>query len=255
MEPLFEQRDPSALEDVFDDPSVADFLRRVSPNSFSAAAGFWRTPFTSTHLSPRMKELLLLAMHASATAVNPSAIDRHVERAKIAGASDGDILDVLLSIVGAANHSLYACVPLLMEELKEESSAEPDLPVADVNFEALKEEFIKTRGFWNRDRDALFKLMPDYFQALTRLSVEPWQSGTLAPKEREFIYIGIDCNVTHTYLPGLRLHIRNAIKHGATRDEILEIFQLAALMGLEGYMLGSLSLWKQARSGADKSMD
>jgi alkylhydroperoxidase/carboxymuconolactone decarboxylase family protein YurZ len=43
--------------------------------------------------------------------------------------------------------------------------------------------------------------------------------------------------VTHSYPSGLRLHIRNAIAEGATKAEIIEIFQLAGVLGLEGYVL------------------
>ncbi|HEX3678628.1 MAG TPA: carboxymuconolactone decarboxylase family protein, partial [Galbitalea sp.] len=75
---------------------------------------------------------------------------------------------------------------------------------------------------------------------------ESWKNGPLSAKEREFICIAIDCTVTHSYEPGLRRHIRNALSHGATREEILQIFQLAALLGLEGYILGARALFTAA---------
>ncbi len=236
------QPDLGALEELFSDRSVAERVRNISPTSFAAASEFWRAPFESKHLTPRVKELVLLAMHASATALNAEAVKRHVERALMAGASKEDVIDVLISIIGLANHALYFSVPILEEELKAAGKEDASLPAVDANFEAAKQNFIKIRGFWNSDRDALARLMPDYFRALTNLSVESWQRGSLARKEREFICIGIDCSVTHTYGPGLRIHIRNAINCGATRDEILEIFQLAALMGVETYVMGAEAL-------------
>ena len=84
--------------------------------------------------------------------------------------------------------------------------------------------------------------MPDYFKVLNGMSTDSWKNGSLSAKEREFVCIAIDCTVTHNYEQGLRLHIRNALGRGATRDEILQIFQLAALVGLEGYVLGGRAL-------------
>jgi len=45
--------------------------------------------------------------------------------------------------------------------------------------------------------------------------------------------------------PGLAIHIRNALKKGASRDEILEVFHLAAVTGLEGYILGAEALYSR----------
>ena len=45
------------------------------------------------------------------------------------------------------------------------------------------------------------------------------------------------------YEPGLVIHIRHALKHGAIRAEILEVFHLAALTGLEGYIRGAEAMF------------
>jgi alkylhydroperoxidase/carboxymuconolactone decarboxylase family protein YurZ len=45
------------------------------------------------------------------------------------------------------------------------------------------------------------------------------------------VYIAIDCATTQLYVPGLKLHIRNAVKLGATPEEVMEVFELASLMG------------------------
>ena len=60
-------------------------------------------------------------------------------------------------------------------------------------------------------------------------------SGTrtgLSPKVKEFVYIAIDCATTHLYVPDLKLHIRNAVRLGATPEEAMEVFELASLMGV-----------------------
>jgi alkylhydroperoxidase/carboxymuconolactone decarboxylase family protein YurZ len=238
--------DLASLEAVISDAAVVPPLRAASPTSFTAASEFWRALMEGGHLSSRMKELVLLAMHATATALNVDALERHIDRARGAGATDQDMIDVLITIVAVANHALYFSVPILEEELQAAGIVEAHTSDPNSEFEATKEEFVAARGFWNPDRDKLARLMPDYFRALNGISTESWKNGPLSAKEREFICIAVDCTVTHNYEQGLRSHIRNALRHGATREEILEIFQLAAMIGLEGYILGARALFSAA---------
>ena len=104
------------------------------------------------------------------------------------------------------------------------------------------EEFLRTRGVWHEGRDLLARLMPEYTTTLSAISLEPWTSGSLTPREGELVYIAIDTSVSHMYEAGLRMHVRNAIKAGATWAEILEVMHLVSLMGLEGYILGTTAL-------------
>lgn len=218
-------------------------------SGLAAAAQFRRTVMQAPHLPPRMKELVLLALHASPTSAHGDAVTRQVRRARAAGASENDVVDVLLSIVGVANHALYFAVPVLLDELAAAGHAEAALPEPTPAFAAIRDDFVRTRGFWNPQRDQLGSLMPRYFEALNALSTEPWRSGSLQPKERELVYIAIDASVTHMYEDGLRLHIRHALGHGATRDEILEVFQLVALMGLQGLDIGARAMGLPACEG------
>ena len=243
--PVKSSKDLGALDELFSDPALARQVREVSPSSYETVAEFWRAPLAAQHLTPRMKELILLAMHASAAALNPAQVKRHVDRALAAGATKEDIVDVLVSVIGLANHSLYSSVPVLEEELKAAGKMSEAPPPWTPKLEAAKKKFVEIRGFWNPDRDSVAGLIPDYFAALTNLSTESWKNGTLARKEREFICIGIDCSVAHTYEAGLRIHIRNALKCGATQGEILEIFTLAALMGVDTYVMGAEAMFQR----------
>jgi alkylhydroperoxidase/carboxymuconolactone decarboxylase family protein YurZ len=220
-----------------------DRFRTEFATTYEAAAGLWRSAMAAPALPPRMKELILLAIHASAAANNETAIARQVARARSAGATEGDILDVLISIVGLANHALYFAVPLLLEELESFQKGYGALPPIRADVEAIKEDFIRTRGAWHEDRERIARTMPDYFKSFSTLSTEPWKNGSLKPREREFVYIAIDCSVTHMHGPGLRLHLRNALKHGASREELLEVLHLTALVGLDGFRLGVASLF------------
>lgn len=236
------------LEDlaaVFSDGDVASRVRQAAPATYHGAAKFWRSAHTAPALSPRMKELVLVALHATVTTLNRDGVRRHVGRALAAGATEQDVLDTLFTTVGAANHALYFAVPVLMRELEAARHPEAGLPPVTPEAQAIKDEFVRSRGFWNTQRDVIVQMMPDYFAALSGLTTEPWKQGTLTDKERELICIAMDCTVTHMYEPGLAIHIRHALQQGASRAEILEVFQLAAVTGLEAYILGAETLYSR----------
>ena len=57
----------------------------------------------------------------------------------------------------------------------------------------------------------------------------------LAPKIKELIYCAFDCSATHLWLPGLKLHMRNALGYGATPLEIMEVIQIASVLGAHAF--------------------
>lgn len=102
----------------------------------------------------------------------------------------------------------------------------------------IRQDFIDARGYWSRGWDPLLDIAPDYFEAYSKLSSVPWKIGTLPPKVKELLYIAIDSSITHMYEPGLRVHIRNALRLGATRDEIMEVYQLTSSIGAHAVTMG-----------------
>ncbi|WP_205963708.1 carboxymuconolactone decarboxylase family protein [Roseicella aquatilis] len=84
----------------------------------------------------------------------------------------------------------------------------------------------------------MLALAPDVFEANLNFSAVPWLHGVLEPKAHEFICIAIDAATTHLCAPGTRVHIRNAIRLGATRQEIMERLELTSVPGIHSTMHG-----------------
>jgi alkylhydroperoxidase/carboxymuconolactone decarboxylase family protein YurZ len=59
------------------------------------------------------------------------------------------------------------------------------------------------------------------------------------PKVKEFVYIAFDAAATHLYTKGLKARIRNAIGYGATAQEILEIMEIASVLGIHAVTTGA----------------
>jgi alkylhydroperoxidase/carboxymuconolactone decarboxylase family protein YurZ len=103
---------------------------------------------------------------------------------------------------------------------------------------ALRDEFVARRGYWSDALQQLLEADPDFLAAYVRLATVPWREGGLEPKVKEFVCIAVDGAATHLYEPGLRRHVRNAIAHGATKEELLEVLQLTSTLGIHACNIG-----------------
>lgn len=93
------------------------------------------------------------------------------------------------------------------------------------------------KGDWNSIWDELRKFDPDYLEAYLQFRRVPHDKGPLEQKYKELIMIAINAATTHLYGPGLRRHMQNALKAGATKDEIFETIQLTTVMGIHSMNL------------------
>lgn len=103
--------------------------------------------------------------------------------------------------------------------------------------QTAKEQFLEYRGFWSSIFDELLFLNPEYVVRYGALSSHPGK--VLDRKVKELIHIAVDCSTTHLYHRGTRSHINNAFDHGATIDEIVEVFVLTSSIGLDSVTRGA----------------
>ena len=88
------------------------------------------------------------------------------------------------------------------------------------------------RGDWNPLWDTLREWDPAFVEAYLAMRNVPFGKGPLEDKTKELILIALNAATTHLYAPGVRRHIQNALKLGATRDEILQVIELATVLGI-----------------------
>lgn len=90
----------------------------------------------------------------------------------------------------------------------------------------------KAKGDWNPLWEQFRELDPDFLEAYLAFRSLPQSQGPLEQKYKELILIAINAATTHLYGPGVRRHIQNALKAGASMEEILETIQLTTVMGI-----------------------
>ena len=84
------------------------------------------------------------------------------------------------------------------------------------------------RDFKERDK---YEPFADFYKMVREAMVES-HKGPLPKKIKELILIAINVATTHLYAPGTRRHMQNALRLGATREELLEVIQLVTVIGI-----------------------
>ncbi|MFK3795649.1 MULTISPECIES: carboxymuconolactone decarboxylase family protein [unclassified Pseudomonas] len=228
-----------------------DSLLRLDPGFVEAYAGFAAVPWQKNYLPDKVKAFIALAASANATHLFRPGMQAHIAMAIRSGATREELVEVLQLISTVGIHASNVGVPTLLEVLEEEGMRDGPAPL-DARREALKSSFIENRGYWHASWEGLLELDPELFDAYVEFSSVPWRTGVLEPKVKEFMYCAFDAAATHLYVPGLKLHMRNALRYGATKEEIMELLEIVSLIGIHG-ALEAAPLLEQAlgRSAPD----
>ncbi|KAI1084510.1 AhpD-like protein [Whalleya microplaca] len=218
-------------------------LLSLDPTFFSASLSLASVPRRKSHLSRKDQCLISLAVDSAATHLYGPGIRAHVAAALNEGARVHEILEVIELTSTLGIHACNIGVPLLVEVLKEDGKFGEEITKPyDENQERLKKEFTEKRGYWHGFWEDFLRLDPEFFEAYLEFSSVPWvkdvdgshqrRKGILEPKMKELVYCAFDAAATHLYVPGLKLHMRNALGYGATPQEILEVLEIATQLSL-----------------------
>ncbi|SFV02724.1 carboxymuconolactone decarboxylase family protein [Pseudoduganella namucuonensis] len=177
--------------------------------------------------------LIRLAVRASVTTLDVAGCDTAIAACLDAGASARQVQEVLDLVSGLGVHTLMEATRRLAAQLRARGDTALDEPL-DQRLQALWDKHVGDDPYWGAMEaeapgflDALLRLSPDGFEAFFNYCSVPWKSATLRPLLKELIAIAVDASTTHRYMPGLRLHLRNAAKLGAGRMEILQTLDIA----------------------------
>ncbi|KAH8699105.1 carboxymuconolactone decarboxylase [Talaromyces proteolyticus] len=220
---------------------------QIDPSYFAAYLKLHHAAFNKRLLPPKLQHLLILSADASCCTEYGPGIRANMAAALAAGATQAEVLETLelTSVLGV--HSVSCGVPLLHEVLAEEGKPAIFLgesQIWDKRQSDLRDRFTATRGYWDRHWNEVLCLDPDFLEGYLAFSGEPFdeRKSIFDRKTKELVYIAIDSATTHMFLPGLKLHIRNAVKFGATPYEIMEVFELVNLMGIHTMLEGVTAL-------------
>lgn len=178
--------------------------------------------------------LLHLAVVSSVCTLDPEGMDRAIRAALDAGASPEQVHETLVVVSGLGVHTLMEGSRLVAAAVRERTG---DVATADLD-ERREEMRARLQGddpYWaDVERevpgflDALLRQSPEAYEAFFAYCAVPWRSRALRGRVKELMSMACDATPAHRYLPGLRLHLANAVRLGAGRVAILRTLDIAA---------------------------
>ncbi len=210
-----------------------DAVLELSPDYFEAYTNLSSEPWKNGSLAPKVKEFVYIAIDAATTHLYNAGTRIHIANALRHGATRDELMEVLMIASVLGIHTMTDSLPIMTEVLAA-AGKDPRLDQRTLSAEqlAIKDEFVKNRGFWPAVFEPILHFSPGFFKAYTDLSSVPWKLGALEPKVRELLYVAIDASTTHLYNAGTRTHMTNAVKYGATVEEIMEVLMLTSCIGV-----------------------
>jgi|SRR5262245_232023 len=205
------------------DPVWAEQCLKVTTNPWTGGVLPWKTV-----------ELIGLAVSAACTNLDADGVRRHIRGTLVAGATREEILMVLKMASLLSIHTCSLAAPILLEEAKA-AGVQPTPKEAGATPICDK---MKAAGQWNVAWDPFFELDPEWTEAFIAAGAPVYVGNVLSPQLAEFLSIAFDVSVTHMYAPGTRRHIKAALMHGATVEQIMEVLKICVAEGIQACNLG-----------------
>jgi alkylhydroperoxidase/carboxymuconolactone decarboxylase family protein YurZ len=104
--------------------------------------------------------------------------------------------------------------------------------------EELAARFKKSRGYLDAASAALLALDPGFFAVAVRFSEASTAQQVLSSKLCALLRLAFNVSITHHDAAAVAQDIDNALQHGATQAEILEVCHLSSVLGIHSCNVG-----------------
>jgi alkylhydroperoxidase/carboxymuconolactone decarboxylase family protein YurZ len=219
--------------------SFNDGLLAYSPDFLKTYLDYAGVPARTGPLSPRLRELIYVAIDTSTTHMFAQGLAIHIRKALQCGCTLIELIEVMQLATTQGLDSVAVGVDLIVEEMEAAGMVSPQLQTpATSEMQALKRNYVHEFGDWPEWCERLLRLAPEYFKEMTALLAAPSVTGALDHKTRSLISLALAAAPTHLDRDAMRLHIRRALRQGATAAELLEVMQLVAHLGIHACVIG-----------------
>lgn len=207
-----------------------------------------RRTYDNKALDPKLAALVRLNLDVSATHLYAPGVRRHIREAMRLGATRAEILEVVQVAAVIGIHSSALAAPLLKAELKKAAIPDNSAKHHPEPGSTPRIDAARAAGQFNPLWELLYQWEPEWLEAFEDVGLGLWSESVLPALWIELLCIGGDAAVTHMFAPGTQRHIENALKLGATREQILAVLQIAGLIGIESCELGVSILKEELRA-------
>lgn len=185
-------------------------------------------------LDLRARRSIRLAVCLSVTSLRRDKINRSLREALDAGVSIAQVEEIMALVSGLGVHSIMATADALLDAAEASGQIDRAKPLDDARRQ-LWNQHVGKNAYWEGFSvyfpgflDALLRLSPDLFVGVIEYCALPWKSRSVPAVVKELAAVACDATPSHIFLPGLRLHIDNAVKLGAGKLAIMEAIDVAA---------------------------
>jgi len=216
-----------------------DGLLAHAPEFLTAYFDYASLPARTGPLPAQTRELIYVAIDSSTTHMFVQGLEIHVKAAFAAGCSTADLMEVMQLATAQGLDSLGSGMAIVTEELSAAGIA-PTLdqrPLTEGE-DAIKARFSDQLGDWPAWCDLLVRRVPDYVEQMGRMLSAPCGATRLDGKTRALVQLALAASPTHIDLRAIREHCRRAITLGATSEELVEVLQLCAHLGVHACVIG-----------------
>ena len=99
-------------------------------------------------------------------------------------------------------------------------------------------QFVDDGGTWPVTLDPLIQTSPHFVDAYLAFAGCAYRNGPLEPKVKALVSFALEASVTHLNATAVRRFCREALRLGATRDELLETLELISVIGVHACVIG-----------------
>jgi len=192
-------------------------------------------PWKNRILPLKLVELISLGLSVSCTNLQSEATRQHIKAALQAGSTREEIICILKCASLLAIHSCSLGAPILLEEA-EKMGIKPVQRESEAITPAV--EKIREIDQWNEAWNPFYELDPVWTDEFMAAGADIYVGKVFSAKDLELISIAFDASITHMYAPGVRRHIKAALKAGATMAEIMEVLKICVANGIYACILG-----------------
>ena len=212
-----------------------DYLLTLDPEFFAAYLDYSALPWTKGVLAPKLKEFVYIVIDIATTHLYELGTRIHYQNAIKYGATSREIMEVIKVTSDLGLHTMTLGVPALARALKRRGGTLPEMDEARM---ALKDQFVATHRYWDAGWEDILRLDPTYFAAALTLSGSSHAAGVLDERTIALLRIAASASTTHLHGPTVEVQIDRALDEGASAEEIMEVLQLASVLGLHSCTFG-----------------
>lgn len=213
-------------------------LAEMDPASARTFTAMAQSIKDSSSLDAREQALIFLALNATLVHLNKPMVRAYISAALDAGATQGEIQEVLqLTSVIGVHGTMPGVLILTEEEGGLESLEKLESSPRKIRAQQACAAFIAKRGAMTPAWVACAWQVPELVETYADFSGVPWSTHHLSARMKELVYVAIDLMPQHTHLEGTRVHMKKARSNGASEDDIRSVIKMITLMGIQTHLL------------------